>query len=584
MKKHIALITILITFITFASFIKAQKSTNIVLNIVNPTTLQIDLNGNNVIDDNETICIPNTQSFSLELNNPEKFDNLTADEVLGLAYLADEYSKNLLYLKPVKIQFNGVIKSECKEAEVFIENEKYSDKLYNSGLAQKNGTFATDARNEQLKRTSKLNLKILNLKSLKYHKTDCDYGVKSSDYIIIPQRQLPKEAQACKFCSVKHNQSSTVNKKPNITPKGKIKLILSDFTTHLKPSKKCFTEQCTILVNEIKNAKSSIDIATFSWDEIPEVQNALIKAKERGVTIRVVYDETSNGNKYYKDIKKLVQLANNSKSDINQNSTATTNQLMHNKFIVFDNEKVMTGSMNFTSTGLSSFNANTIVLINSKEISKIYSQEFEQMLKGKFHNEKEAFLKKEEYFIENSAISIYFSPYDKAGDKIISLINSAKNYIYIPTFLITHKGISEALISAKNRGLDIKIIIDANNTSTRNTKHALLREKGVQVKTEIFAGKMHSKAMIIDDKYIITGSMNFSNSGENKNDENLLVIKNTELAKAYKEFFLYLWTKIPNKWMIQNARSESKDSIGSCSDGIDNDFDELTDKADNGCI
>lgn len=77
--------------------------------------------------------------------------------------------------------------------------------------------------------------------------------------------------------------------------------------------------------------------------------------------------------------------------------------------------------------------------------------------------------------------------------------------------------------------------------------------------------------------------MNFSNSGENKNDENLLIIKNTKLAKKYKAYFLYLWSKIPDIYLTRNARAESKDSIGSCEDGIDNDFDGLIDAKDTGC-
>ena len=77
--------------------------------------------------------------------------------------------------------------------------------------------------------------------------------------------------------------------------------------------------------------------------------------------------------------------------------------------------------------------------------------------------------------------------------------------------------------------------------------------------------------------------MNFSNSGENFNDENLLVITDSKITKAYKDFFLYQWTKIDNKWLKYNVRAESKDSIGSCFDGLDNNYDGLTDSVDPAC-
>ena len=94
---------------------------------------------------------------------------------------------------------------------------------------------------------------------------------------------------------------------------------------------------------------------------------------------------------------------------------------------------------------------------------------------------------------------------------------------------------------------------------------------------------MHSKSMIIDDKYTIIGSMNFSYSGENKNDENLIVIKNSEITKQYKDFFLYQWSRIDDKWLKLNARAEGKDSIGSCTDGLDNNYDGLIDTDDPAC-
>ena len=94
---------------------------------------------------------------------------------------------------------------------------------------------------------------------------------------------------------------------------------------------------------------------------------------------------------------------------------------------------------------------------------------------------------------------------------------------------------------------------------------------------------MHSKSIIIDDRYIIVGSMNFSNSGENRNDENLVLIKNPEVAKFYREFFMYQWNRIPDKWLKYTPRAEGVDSIGSCTDGIDNNYDGKTDAEDDAC-
>ena len=86
-------------------------------------------------------------------------------------------------------------------------------------------------------------------------------------------------------------------------------------------------------------------------------------------------------------------------------------------------------------------------------------------------------------FQDSEELDTYF--YLRYGDRIGNkLIDNAKETIYIPTFLITHNDITNALIRAKQRNIDVKIIIDANSVNTRNSKHALLRELDIPLKTE----------------------------------------------------------------------------------------------------
>ena len=150
----------------------------------------------------------------------------------------------------------------------------------------------------------------------------------------------------------------------------------------------------------------------------------------------------------------------------------------------------------------------------------------------------------------------------------------------MPAFLITERDTVNALIQAKQRGVNIKIIIDAVSGRSLSSKHHLLRDNGILVKTENYAGKLHSKSMIVDDKYLVIGSMNFSYSGNSKNDENLVVIKNSKAALFYRKYFEYLWSRIYDFWLTHDVAPESKYSIGSLSDGIDNDYDGKIDEQD----
>lgn len=595
MKKYSAVGVILILFAAFAFFVYCKQSYTPVLKVINPVTIQVDLNNNGRYDDGETVCITDTETFSLDKTNsvPDfaKDFKLSINDITNLGYMADNFANNTLINNPVKVEFTGIQTPVCKFAEIYLHNEKYSEILKNSGFAAVNGNFSEENFKEKLKYARQQDLVILNLKSNKYHKLDCKYGLLSSDFSVIPRKQVPKDATPCKFCHVKTPEKKSFRlpeisfKKQNFTcADGKIRLILADFTMKLKPDRTCTEKACIELVNEIDKAENSIDMAVYGMNLIPKLYDALHNAKFRGVKIRIVYDKSSSPDKdYYTETSEYLKLADELKSDYLPDKPNFSNKIMHNKFIIIDNKTVFTGSMNLSASGLSGYNSDAVVIINSYEIAKLYTAEFEQMLSGKFHELKTKPQLTNDFTLDGTKISIYFSPYDRASEKIIPIIDNARKYIYVPAYLITHQGITSALIRAKQRNIDVKIIIDTNSTSTRNTKYLMLRQNKIPVKTENYAGKLHSKSMIIDDKYVITGSMNFSNSGENKNDENVLIIENPKLAKEYKEFFTYLWSKIPDIYLTQNARAESKDSIGSCTDGIDNDFDGLIDAKDPGC-
>ena len=138
------------------------------------------------------------------------------------------------------------------------------------------------------------------------------------------------------------------------------------------------------------------------------------------------------------------------------------------------------------------------------------------MRNGKFGIWKEE-LTKSAIKTRNSKAWIYFSPKSDTYEKGIKpLIQKAKSYIYIPIFYLTHKALGKELEKAHKRGVDVRIILDASAARNPYSIHEWLREKGIHVKVENIGGKMHNKSMIIDDKFIVGGSMNFTIAGNSK--------------------------------------------------------------------
>ncbi|MBR1680817.1 DUF1669 domain-containing protein [bacterium] len=597
--KKFSVILIICLFIAFTCVIFFTKNTVQVIKVYSPADIALDLNKNGKVEANEKFVVNDVETFTSKVSDYQKSyaESLDIDEetALAIGYFAEKYDQSLLEDKKVTyktLENNHII--------VNFNGKNYNKIIKNSPFALSDGKPVNPKAFEkqiQLAKSSKL--RIYNNKSNKYHRLNCKYGQLAHDSVILPKNQIPKNAQSCKICEnvikqdKKKNYDEKIEKEIEQLRKVQpqkfaasneyIKLYLTDLTTVFMPHNKCTTDYCIELVHSINNAQNSIDMDLYGYTDIPEITTSIQSAIRRGVNVRLVHDVNSDGTNFYPDTFKFAQTLSESKADYGDSQYQSA--IMHNKFIVIDKKFVITGSANISTTDISGFNTNDIIFINSPEIANIYEEEFEQMYNNKFHRKKSKIKNKENLLLGDSIVSVYFSPQDDTiNSAIIPLINSAKQYIYVPMFVITHRKVSQALADAYARGVDVRLILDATNANNKYTTHEALRKAGVLVKTENYAGKMHSKSLIIDDKYIITGSMNLSKSGNSKNDENVLIIENPALAKYYKSFFLYLWQKIPNIWLTKNAASESYDSIGSCYDGIDNDFDGNIDSEDSGCF
>ena len=550
MRTKIIGITILILlFINFLIFLNPSVEETYVSEVTSPIEIKLKNNTLYKVDDFDSF----DSYYSAKNKNLALRLNLTEDEAFILGNLAKYWAENILNNRKVFVSNDDLIYYKYS----------YKRKFENSAFCIKDNEFTNNyAAQKLIKNIRKSNYMIFDLDTEKYLPLDKNF--QSKNYIVL-KKGYKKHKKFLK-------KTKTISVVPLVLNNGNFKIIISDFTQRLKPDRNCSTEMCKEILNNINSAKTSIDFAIYGYSSVPSIENAIKNAKARGVKIRLVYDIDATDSNIYPNTNDLVKLVANTKND---SLSKEKSAIMHNKFYIFDNKIVITGSANLSHTDMSGYNSNAIIVINSPAVAKIYTKEFNQMYEGKFHSDK--------ILMENTS-GIYFSPQNKTiQNAILPLIRNAKTYIYIPAFLISHKGMVTELIQAKNRGVDVRIITDALNASAKYSKVRELRAAGMPVKIENYAGKMHSKTMIIDDKYLILGSMNFSKSGESKNDENLIVLENKEAAIFYKQFFLYLWDKIPDKWLKFYPRAEGLDSIGSCSDGVDNDYDGLVDMEEESC-
>jgi len=133
-----------------------------------------------------------------------------------------------------------------------------------------------------------------------------------------------------------------------------------------------------------------------------------------------------------------------------------------------------------------------------------------------------------------------FTPH-KASDKyncnglLIKHIDAAKNSILMQAYSFTSKPIAKALVRAANRGVTVVAVIDKSQVNARYSKVQTLLDAGIPVYVDYKVAIAHNKVMVIDDQTVETGSYNFTSSAEHRNAENMLVIKDSALAKAYTQ-------------------------------------------------
>jgi phosphatidylserine/phosphatidylglycerophosphate/cardiolipin synthase-like enzyme len=138
-------------------------------------------------------------------------------------------------------------------------------------------------------------------------------------------------------------------------------------------------------------------------------------------------------------------------------------------------------------------------------------------------------------FPKDTSVNLYFSPKGGCTQAIIKEIDDAKSEILVQAYSFTSAPIAKALLNAHKRGIKVEVILDKSQRSERYTSATFLVNAGILAYIDAKHAIAHNKIMIIDRETVITGSFNFTKAAEEKNAENLLIIRNKETAKVYIE-------------------------------------------------
>jgi len=281
------------------------------------------------------------------------------------------------------------------------------------------------------------------------------------------------------------------------------------------------------LVAAIDSAKLSVDVAVYSLS-LNSVRNALINAHQRGARVRVVME---SDNLERSDPQKIKEAGIPILGDRRQG-------LMHNKFVVIDNAEVWLGSLNFTDSGAYDDN-NNLMRIRSVKMAENYAKEFDEMfLDDKFGPDIVAETPNPLVNIDGTEIQVYFSPDDGAQAYLLNALNAAEESIFFMAFSFTSDEVGAAVLQKAEEGLSVRGVMEEEQVNSNiGTEYDAFKQAGLNIRIDGNDGQMHHKVMVIDERVVVFGSYNFTNSAETRNDENMVILDNADIAAYFVQEF-----------------------------------------------
>jgi phosphatidylserine/phosphatidylglycerophosphate/cardiolipin synthase-like enzyme len=284
------------------------------------------------------------------------------------------------------------------------------------------------------------------------------------------------------------------------------------------------------LVALVDRAQKTLDVADYDFD-LPNVADAMVRASERRVRVRMVTDTDTLDNTRDADIQaafdKLKEAGIPVVDDQRQD-------IMHHKFIVVDGEWVETGSWNYTDGDTYRLN-NSQFVVRSPELAANYTAEFEKMfVQRKFGPSKPRGVPNPRLTIRGARVENLFAPEDGVSERLVDLVRrETRRSVRFMAFSFTLNPLGDAMIAQAKNGLSVQGVFETTGSNTPHSEYGRMKEAGLDVYQDGNPYVMHHKVIVIDGRTTIFGSFNFSSNAAEDNDENILFVDDPTLAASF---------------------------------------------------
>lgn len=292
------------------------------------------------------------------------------------------------------------------------------------------------------------------------------------------------------------------------------------------------------LIDYINRAQNSIHIAAFEFNLTP-VAEALIAAHRRGVEVLWFTDNEHGVGADSEAGRGQFALLQQAGIQVRDDGRAG---LMHNKFWIFDNQVVWTGSTNATIND-NFRNNNNVLVIELPAVAAIYEREFQELWAGQSGRTSPSTVEDQFANVDGTPLQIFFSPEDYVLDRLIPLVESAQQSIRFMAFSYTHQELKTAMMRRFAAGVDVSGIFETRGSETQYSALPAMFCARIPTRQDGNPGTFHHKVIVIDERIVVTGSLNFSRNADESNDENVIIINSRKVARFYLEEFDRRWAE-----------------------------------------
>jgi phosphatidylserine/phosphatidylglycerophosphate/cardiolipin synthase-like enzyme len=148
-----------------------------------------------------------------------------------------------------------------------------------------------------------------------------------------------------------------------------------------------------------------------------------------------------------------------------------------------------------------------------------------------------------------ASVRAFYGPGEGIGSVDARLIDEARSSIDMAAYVLSDRAVVSALGRAAMRGVHVRIYLDGDQMPhSQHAVSAISATPNVELRQKRRSSDlMHMKSFAVDRRILRSGSANFSVSGEDYQDNDLIVIESPELARGFSENFERLWARPDNQ-------------------------------------